>query len=112
MESGISEERFIINGDNWPFQKLMDTMAGSFGKKKPGRQTTPFLLSVAWRLEKLKSFFTGKKPLLTKESAKVAHSKTYFDNNKFLKAFPQFSFTPLEQTIQKACEKYALAQQA
>jgi dihydroflavonol-4-reductase len=106
MESDISEQRFIINGDNWPFQKLMNTMADCFGKKKPGRQTTPLLLSMAWRLEKLKSIITGKKPLLTKESAKVAHSKTYFDNAKFLQTFPQFSFTPLEQTIQKACTKY------
>lgn len=106
MESGITEERFIINGDNWPFRKLMNTIADSFGKKKPARHATPFLLSIAWRVEKLKSFFTGKKPLLTKESAKVAHSKTFFDNKKFLKTFPQFSFTQLEKTIQKACEKY------
>ena len=109
MESDITEERFIINGDNWPFQKLMDTMASCFGKKKPTRQTTPFLLSLAWRAERLKSFFSGKKPLLTKESAKVAHSKTYFENAKFLKAFPRFSFTPLEQTIQKACTRYVEA---
>jgi nucleoside-diphosphate-sugar epimerase len=108
MESDISEERFIINGDNWPFRKLMDTMANSFGKRKPVRQTTPFLLGIAWRMEKLRSIFTGQKPILTKESAKVAHSKTYFDNTKFLKTFPQFSFTPLEQTIQRACEKYTL----
>jgi len=106
MESDIVGERFIINGDNWPFRKLMDTMAESFGKKKPVRETTPLLLGIAWRVEKIKSFFTGKKPLLTKQSAKVAHSKTYFDNAKFLKTFPQFSFTPLEQTIRKACEKY------
>lgn len=108
MESDISEERYIINGDNWPFRKLMDTMADSFGKKKPARQTTPFLLAVAWRVEKMRSFFTGHKPVLTKESAKVAHSKTYFDNAKFLTTFPHFSFTPLEKTIQKASEKYSL----
>lgn len=109
MQSDVSGERFIINGDNWSFRKLMDTMADSFKKKKPVRQTTPLLLGIAWRAEKIRSIFTGKKPILTKESAKVAHSKTYFDNNKFLKTFPQFSFTPLEQTIQKACEKYLLA---
>ena len=108
MESTISEERFIISGDNWPFRKLMDTMAVSFGKKKPARQTNPLLLGIAWRAEKLRSFFTGNKPIITKESAKVAHSKTYFDNAKFLKTFPRFSFTPLDQTIQKACEKYLL----
>jgi len=63
-------------------------------------------MSIAWRLEKLKSIFTDKKPLLTKESARVAQSKTWFENDKLLKALPGFSFTPLEETINRACEKY------
>jgi nucleoside-diphosphate-sugar epimerase len=108
MESNISEERFIINGDNWPFRKIMDTMAESYRKKKPARPATPFLLGMAWRIEKLKSVFSGINPLVTKESVKVANSKTFFDNKKFLKAFPHFSFTPLENSIRKACEKYML----
>ena len=33
MESGISNERFIINGDNWSFKKLFNSMATGFGKK-------------------------------------------------------------------------------
>jgi dihydroflavonol-4-reductase len=106
MESTISEQRFIINGDNWPFKKLQSTIATGFGKKAPSKQATPFLLGIAWRLEKLKSFFTGKKALLTSETAKVAQSQTYFDNDKILKALPEFSFTPLEKTIKNACDKY------
>ena len=58
-------------------------------------------------MEKIKSFFTGKRPLLTKESARVAQSQTWFENGKLLKAFPEFSYIPLEQSIKKACEKYA-----
>lgn len=106
MESAISGERFIVNGDTWPFRKLQDTIAGFFGKMKPAREATPLLLGVAWRMEKLKSLFTGIKPLLTKESARVAVSRTWFENDKLLKALPGFSFTPLEETIKKACEKY------
>ncbi len=107
MESNITEERFIVNGDTWPFKKLQDTIADGFGKKHPHKQTTPFLLGLAWRIEKIKSLFTGKKPLLTKESARVAQSKTWFENDKILKALPGFSFTPLEETIKRACEKYS-----
>ncbi|MBC7872964.1 MAG: NAD-dependent epimerase/dehydratase family protein [Ferruginibacter sp.] len=106
MESSINEERFIVNGDTWSFKKLQDTMADAFGKKRPHKKTTPFLMAVAWRLEKLKSLFTGKKPLLTKESARVAQSQTWFENDKILNALPGFSFTPLEKTITKACELY------
>jgi nucleoside-diphosphate-sugar epimerase len=109
MESGISSERYIVNGDTWSFKKLQDTIASGFGKKGPGRKTTPFLLGLAWRIEKIKALFTGKKPLLTKESARVAQSQTWFSNEKILKALPGFVFTPLETTIQKACSLYAQA---
>jgi dihydroflavonol-4-reductase len=106
LENDISDQRFTVNAESWSFQKLMNTMAENFGTKKPTKQTTPLLISVAWRMEKLKSAFTGKRPLLTRESARIAHSQTYFDNDKILKALPGFSFTPLEETIKKACEKY------
>lgn len=108
MESNISEQRFIVNGDNWTFKKIQETIADGFGKKHPTRETTAFLLNMAWRMEKIKSMLTGKKPLLTKESARVAVSRTLFDNDKLLKALPGFSFTPLEKTIETACEKYRL----
>lgn len=106
MESNINEERFIVNADTWPFKKLQDNIATGLGKRLPSREVTPFMMGMAWRMEVLKSFFSGKKPLLTKESARVAQSKTYFENDKIRKALPEFSFTPLEQSIQKACEKY------
>jgi nucleoside-diphosphate-sugar epimerase len=107
LESNISEQRFIVNGGTWPFKKLQDTIADEFGKKRPAKEAPAFLLNMAWRMEALKSIFTGKKPLLTKESARVAQSKTWFENDKILKALPGFSFTPLEETIKKACEKYS-----
>jgi dihydroflavonol-4-reductase len=106
LDNDISEQRFVVNGDNWAFKKLMDTIAENLGKKKPSKQTTPLLLNIAWRMERLKSFFTGKKPLLTQESARVAISQTLFENDKILKTLPGFSFTPLQQTIQQASEKY------
>lgn len=111
MESDITEQRFTVNAESWEFKRLMDTMAENFGKKKPARQTTPLLMSLAWRVEHFKSMFTGNRPLLTKESARVAHSKTYFDNDKILRTLPGFSFIPLEESIRNACKKY-LADQA
>ena len=108
MESDISEQRFIVNGDTWGFRQLQDAIADGFGKKRPARKATPFLLGIAWRIEWFKSLFTRQKPLLTRESAKVAVSKTWFDNDKILKTLPGFSFTPLQNSVQKACEKYAM----
>jgi nucleoside-diphosphate-sugar epimerase len=106
MESNQSHERFIVNGDNWTFQQLFNTIADGFGKKHPHKEATPFVGKLAWRMEKLKSMMSGQKPLLTRESARVAQSVTYFDNSKILKALPGFSFTSLEKAIQKNCEQY------
>ena len=101
-----TEKRFIVNSENWSFQKLLATMAKSFGKKEPYRKATPLLGELAWRLEALKYVFKDGKPLLTKESARVAHSKTMFSNEALLKALPGFAFTPLQQVIYEACTKY------
>lgn len=106
MESNLSHDRFIVNGDNWTFQQLLNTIADGFGKKHPQKEATPLMGSFAWRLEKLKSMLSGKRPLLTRESARVAQSITYFDNSKILKALPGFTFTPLEKAIQKDCQQY------
>ncbi|WEK36629.1 MAG: NAD-dependent epimerase/dehydratase family protein [Candidatus Pseudobacter hemicellulosilyticus] len=106
MESDLVNQQFIVSGDNWPFRQLFNSIADAFGKKQPAKMATPFLGSIAWRLEKLKSLFTGKRPLLTRQSAKVAQSKTYFDNSKILSALPGFSFTPLQVSVEKACRQY------
>ncbi len=109
MESGIENARFLLNADNWSFQKLFNCIADGFGKKRPSREAGPFLSAVAWRLEKFKTLVTGKKSLLTKQSARLAQTKTHFDNSKILTALPGFSFTALDQTIQDACKKYKAA---
>jgi len=106
LETNITEERFILSSENREFRWLLNTIADSFAKKKPTKEASAFLSAVAWRLEKIKSIFSNHKPLLTKESAKIARSKTYWQNDKLLAALPGFSFTPLEETIRKACKNY------
>ena len=107
MESNITEERFIINHENWEFKKLFDAIADGFGQRHPKWQATPFLSGIAWRMEKMKSTLKNTKPLLTKETARIALSRTYWQNDKILKALPGFSFMPLEPCILKTCKNYA-----
>ena len=106
MESTLTEERFIINHENWEFKKLFDSIADGFGNKHPSWEATAFLSSIAWRFEKMRSILKGDKPLLTKETSRIALSKTYWQNDKILRAFPGFSFVPLEHCITNACKKY------
>ena len=106
MESDISNERFIVNGDNWSFREVFNSIADGFGKKRPHRAATPGLAALAWRAEKVKTFFSGKPSLLTKESARIAQTVTYFDNSKICKALPGLTFAALDVSIKNACNHY------
>ncbi len=106
LEKAKGGQRYIINGDTWTFQQLQSCMADGFGRKRPSIKATGPLLGLAWRIEAIRAFLTGKRPLLTRESARVAVSATRFDNRKLLQDFPEFTYTPLEQTIREACQCY------
>jgi nucleoside-diphosphate-sugar epimerase len=105
----LSQQRFIVNSDNWSFRKLLETIAENLDKRKPHREAGPILGGIAWRLEKIKSAFTGSPALLTRETARVAQSKTSFSNAKILRALPGFHFTPLETVIELAANQYGKA---
>jgi dihydroflavonol-4-reductase len=106
MDSNISSERFIISAENITYHHLFNMVAKAFGKRQPHKLVTPFIASVVWRLEKIKAAFTGKNPLITKETAATAQAKVHFDNSKLLKYLPAFAYQPLEQSIQRICNEF------
>ncbi len=110
--SDMAEKRFIVNAENRSFQSVFTAMADGFSKKAPHRYAKRGMSEIVWRIEALKSMLTGSKPLLSKETAKVAHSQTSFDNTALLNAVPGFSFTPLDDVVKKACAQYSQAVEA
>ena len=103
MNSEINKQRFIINAENISYKEIFSGIAKCFEKKSPQKKVTPSLASIVWRLEAIKSMFTGREPLVTKETARTALAKVYFDNSKILKALQGFQFTPISETIQYTC---------
>ncbi|WP_143309354.1 NAD-dependent epimerase/dehydratase family protein [Chitinophaga vietnamensis] len=106
MDSTINEERFILSGDNWSYRQLFTEMATAMGKRPPHKLATPFMTGIVWRMERLKSMFTGKPSLITKETAHTAQLKVYYRNNKILDALPSFSYTPLQNTVRRYSEAF------
>ena len=103
MESGITAQRFILSAENRTYRYVFNLIAKGFDKKPPHKKVTPVLAKIVWRLEAIKSRFTGKIPLITKETAATALAKTYFDNSKLKKFLPSFSYRPVEETIAETC---------
>ncbi|MGN6602188.1 MAG: NAD-dependent epimerase/dehydratase family protein [Ginsengibacter sp.] len=105
MNSDITSERFILNGENVSFKEVFSMIAKCFGKNPPHKKVTRFLAEVVWRIEAVKGALTGKRHLLTKETARTALKKVYFDNSKILQSLAEFHFTGLKDTIEFTCEK-------
>jgi nucleoside-diphosphate-sugar epimerase len=103
MNSEIKNEKFILNAENLSYKEIFTGIANCFGKKPPYKKVTPLIAAMVWRWESIKSIFTGKDPMITKETARTALAKVYFDNSKFLKAMPGFRFTPVKETITNTC---------
>jgi len=106
MESDVSEERFVLNGENWSYHQLFSTIAKAIGKKAPTIQTSAFMNALAWRGDWLLSALSGKTRLITKEIATHINIK-YTYGNKKSKSFLDFEYTPIQQTLLETSEQYA-----
>ncbi len=99
MESDIENERFILNAENLSYKELFDMMAESLDVKKPQKKAGKRLGGLVWRLEKIRSFITGKPPLLTRETAATALNISRYDNQKIIKNI-DFQFIPIRKSIE------------
>jgi nucleoside-diphosphate-sugar epimerase len=106
MNSDVTAQRFVVSGHNISYQQVFTAIANAFNKKPPHKLVTPLLAEIVWRLEALKAKFTGKKPLLTKETARTAQQVIAYDNGKLLAVLPNFKYATLNSTVERICGEY------
>jgi len=105
MESKTTNQRFILSAANLTYRNVFNMIAAAFNKKAPYKKVTPLLAKIVWRLEAFKSIFTGKNPLITKETAATALAKVYYNNTKLPQFLPGFQYEPIEATIKHTCNR-------
>ncbi len=100
MESDISDECFILNSENLYYKTLFEMMAQALGVKPPKYKAGKFLSELSWRLLKIEALITGKRPLITRQTAQTANSDYRYSSEKFVKT-TGMKFTPMKECIQK-----------
>ena len=105
MESDIEKERFIINGENRAYRDLFTQIATEAGKKPPQFQINKWMMEVGWRLDKVRSFLTGRVPTVSKESIKNAGARRVYINQKSIDAF-NIAYTPIQETVEATVKQY------
>ncbi len=106
-ESAINSERFLVVGENMQWRDFMNTVSDAMGKKRPFIEVTPWIAGIAWRSLGVLAFLIGKRPMVTKESARSSLQKIMFSSNK-LKAALNFEFTPMQEAIKKTADTFYL----
>ncbi|TKC00568.1 NAD-dependent epimerase/dehydratase family protein [Pedobacter cryophilus] len=100
MESEVSNERFIINAENYSYKNLFTEIAQAFHLPVPTKEAKPWMLALVWRANAIKNAITNAKGGLTKSTSKSASTIREFNNAKIKKQL-NLEFIPISQSITK-----------
>ena len=102
--SDISGEKFILSAGEISYKDFLEKVAPKFHKKAPSTLVPSSLTSILWRLEAIRTFFTGNAPLITKETA-LSSSHSFIYQNEKIKQTLGFEFKNLEESLDRICGK-------
>jgi len=106
MESGIVEERYILNAGNFSYREVFTGMAEALKRKPPHRRSGKWMTELVWRMMVIKSRLTGRSSTITRETARTAQSRNLYDNSKFLQQFPSYTYRPIQETIARMAASF------
>lgn len=101
--SDITGERFLLNAGSISYHNLFNLIADKMRRRRPSFKVGPGLAGVIWRIEAVRTWLLGTKPLITKETAQSAARKITYDNAKIRKAL-DFQFQSVEETVSRISE--------
>ncbi len=110
MEKDIENERFIINGENRAFRDIMETIAQALQCRPPSRYLPVWLQQILWRMEWVRSYITGYRPLITRESVMLAGGHFEFSNQKSRQLL-DLTYTPVDDTIAATARQFMKSKQ-
>jgi dihydroflavonol-4-reductase len=101
MESNVSGQRYVLNSENLSMYDFFSKAADVLGKHQPFIPVNINVMLTLSALEKVRSFITGSKTLMSAESVRSACRKSYYSSEKFSNAF-NFSFIPIHECLKTA----------
>lgn len=105
MESGIKNQRFLLNADNYSYEFIFKSIARALNLPEPSKYASPLLTGIGWRLAYLKTIFLFKESSFTKATARSSHNCTYYSNQKIKNAL-DFEFIRVEDSIRDTAKHY------
>lgn len=98
-------ERFILNAGEVPLQTFFSMIAERLQRTAPSVKVSPKLLWWVGFLEELRGLISGREPMVTRESARLATQQFRYDSRKAVDRLGM-AFHPLDESLDWCCEQY------
>lgn len=105
LNSGMENERFIVNAGAVSFKDFFDAVASRFGTKPPMTRLSKNILKIVAGVETVMSRIRKTEPLISPETARMAGTFFLYQNQK-IKNTLQFEFRALDTTLDWCCQYY------
>lgn len=91
-------QRFILNAGNLGYQEFFNKIADALQKPRPKTFASDMILKITWRAARLASFFSGKRPTITREAVSGSNTISHYNGEK-IKQTIDFQYLDLDETI-------------
>ncbi len=105
MEKNIFRDQYIVVSENISFKELINNIAQNLDINGPNVKANKFLSSLAWRMETLRCHLTGKEPVITRESARIALDQQRYSNKK-IRELLNLDFIPIQKSVQEVSRHF------
>jgi len=99
----VKSQRFILNAGNLSYQDFFNKIADGLNRPRPRSFASDVKLHIAWRMAKAASFFTGKRPLITRDTVSGSNQKNQYSGEKITKT-NGFEYRSLDSSISDIAE--------
>jgi nucleoside-diphosphate-sugar epimerase len=102
MDSGISDERYILVAENLSFKDFSTNVAKELQVAPPDKEASRWLLQIAWRMDWINHKLRGKRRKLSRQMASNLSKMNYYSSEKIRKDL-DFSFRAIDQSLLETC---------
>lgn len=99
----VKSQRFILNAGNISYQEFFNKIADGLNKPRPRNFASDIKLNIAWRMALAASFFTGKRPLITRDAVSGSNQKNHYSGEKITRTI-SFEYRSLDTSITDIAE--------
>ena len=99
----VKNQRFILNAGNISYQDFFNKIADGLNKPRPRNFASDIKLHIAWRMAQTASFFTGKRPVITRDAVSGTNQNNHYSGEKITRT-TGFKYYSLDSSITDIAE--------